>query len=96
MAEDAVIALFPEDPPEYMERGHFSYADPALIERDLRVGGFADVQVETVELATRVSASDAAQGLVLGSPFRAGIERRDPSALDRAVHAVSEARGAWS
>lgn len=35
-AGTAVAALFPDDPPAYMERGPFSYAEPALIERDLR------------------------------------------------------------
>ena len=34
-AGNAVAALFPEDPPEYMERGPFSYVDPARIEHDL-------------------------------------------------------------
>jgi ubiquinone/menaquinone biosynthesis C-methylase UbiE len=94
-AENAVVALFPEDPPQYMERGPFSYADPALIERDLREAGFTDIQLETVALSSRVSARDAAQGLVLGSPFRSEIERRDPSALDRAVNAVTEALSPW-
>lgn len=94
-AEDAIVALFPENPPKYMERGPFSYADPALIERDLAAAGFADIQLETVALSSRVSASDAAQGLVLGSPFRSEIERRDPTALDRALNAVTEALGPW-
>jgi ubiquinone/menaquinone biosynthesis C-methylase UbiE len=94
-AENAVAALFPEDPPQYMERGPFSYADPALIEHDLMAAGFTDIQIETVALSSRVSASDAAQGLVLGSPFRSEIERRDPSALDRAVNAVTEALRPW-
>jgi ubiquinone/menaquinone biosynthesis C-methylase UbiE len=94
-AEDAVVALFPEDPPQYMERGPFSYADPALIEHDLRAAGFTDIELETVALSSRVSARDAAQGMVLGSPFRAEIEWRDPSALDRAVDAVAEALGPW-
>lgn len=94
-AQDAVVALFPEDPPEYMERGPFSYADPALIEHDLFAAGFTDIELETVALSSRVSAPDAAQGLVLGSPFRSEIERRDPSALDRAVNAVTEALRPW-
>jgi len=94
-AEDAVVALFPEDPPEYMERGPFSYSDPALIEHDLLAAGFTDIQCETVALSSRVSARDAAQGLVLGSPFRSEIERRDPSALDRAMNAVTEALRPW-
>jgi hypothetical protein len=94
-AEDAVVALFPEDPPEYMERGPFSYADPALIEHDLLAAGFTDIEVETVALSSRVSGGDAARGIVLGSPFRAEVERRDPSALDRAVNAVTEALRPW-
>ena len=76
-AGNAVAAIFPDDPPAYMEHGPFSYADPALIERDLLAAGFTRIQLETVALTTRVSASDAAQGLVVGSPFRSEIERRD-------------------
>ncbi len=94
-AEDAVVALFPDDPPQYMERGPFSYADPAVIEQDLLEAGFTDIQLETVALSSHVSARDAAQGLVLGSPFRAEIELRDPSALDRALNAVTEALRPW-
>ena len=94
-AEDAVVALFPHDPPEYMERGPFSYADPALIENDLLAAGFSDIQIETIEASSRVNAREAAQGMVLGSPFRSEIERRDPSALDRAVSAVTEALRPW-
>ena len=94
-AEAAVVALFPDDPPRYMERGPFSYADPSIIERDLVEAGFADVQVETVAVSSRVSATEAAQGLVRGSPFRSEIERRDPSALDRALNAVTEALRPW-
>lgn len=94
-AGKAVASLFPEDPPGYMERGPFSYTDPAIIERDLRAAGFAGIQLETVALTTRVSASDAALGMVLGSPFRAEIERRDPSALNRALDAVMAALARW-
>jgi hypothetical protein len=46
-------------------------------------------------LSSHVNAVDAAQGMVLGSPFRAEIERRDPSALDRALHAVTQALARW-
>lgn len=94
-AGTAVAALFPDDPPVYMEHGPFSYADPALIRRDLLASGFTRIQLETVELTTRVSAPIAAKGLVLGSPFRAEIERRDPSAVDRALDAVTAALAPW-
>ena len=94
-AEAAVASLFPDDPPRYMERGPFSYADPETIEQDLRAAGFTDVELETVALSSHVSARDAAQGIVLGSPFRAEIEGRDPSVLNRAVDAVTEALLPW-
>ena len=95
VAEDAVVALFPDDPPDYMRRGPFSYADPTVIEQDLIAAGFADIQVDTVAASSRVNARDAAQGLVLGSPFRAEVERRDASRLDRVLDAVTEALRPW-
>ena len=94
-AEDAVSALFAHEPFDYMERGPFCYADPVRIKHDLRAAGFSDVEIETIELSSRVSARDAAQGLVFGSPFRSEIERRDPSALDRAAEAVAQALEWW-
>jgi ubiquinone/menaquinone biosynthesis C-methylase UbiE len=94
-AADAVGALFPHDPPAYMERGPFSYVDPAQLEHDVLAAGFTQIRLETVALTTRVSARDAAQGIVLGSPFRSQIEQRDPSALDRALDAVTAALARW-
>jgi ubiquinone/menaquinone biosynthesis C-methylase UbiE len=94
-ARNAVAALFPDDPPAYMERGPFSYVDRARIEHDLHAAGFTHIKLETVTLASRVVARDAAHGLVLGSPFRAEIERRDPTGLDRALDAVTAALARW-
>jgi ubiquinone/menaquinone biosynthesis C-methylase UbiE len=93
-AGEAVATLFPKDP-RYMERGPFSYADATVVESDLRAAGFEDVVVETVELSSRVTAQEAAQGIVLGSPFRAEIERLDASALERATAAVRQALLPW-
>jgi ubiquinone/menaquinone biosynthesis C-methylase UbiE len=93
-AGEAVATLFPDDP-RYMERGPFSYTDPALVEQDLRAAGFEAIELETVELSSRVIAQDAAHGIVLGSPFRAEIERLDESALERAATAVDKALRAW-
>ena len=93
-AGEAVASLFPEDP-RYMERGPFSYTDAAVMEEDLRAAGFEAVEVETIELSSRVSAPDAAHGIVLGSPFRAEIERLDASALERATEAVERALEPW-
>ncbi len=78
-----------------MERGPFSYTDPALVEEHLRSAGFDNIELETVELSSLVSAQDGARGVVLGSPFRAEIERLDPSALERATAAVEHALQPW-
>lgn len=94
-AEDAVSAFFAHDPFDYMERGPFCYADPGRIKHDLLAAGFTNVEIETIELSSRVNSRDAAQGLVFGSPFRSEIERRDPSALDRAAEAVAQALVRW-
>jgi ubiquinone/menaquinone biosynthesis C-methylase UbiE len=94
-AGQAVDALFPDDPLRYMERGPYSYTEPAQIEHDLRAAGFTTIDVETVTLTSRVTASDAAQGLVLGGPQRGEIERRDPAALEPAVEAVTRALESW-
>ena len=93
-AGQAVATLFPEDP-RYMERGPFSYTDAVVMEDDLRAAGFEAVEVETIELSSRVSSRDAAHGIVLGSPFRAEIERLDASALERATEAVERALEPW-
>ncbi|HZC22246.1 MAG TPA: methyltransferase domain-containing protein [Candidatus Binatia bacterium] len=93
-AADAVNALFAE-PFDYMDRGPFSYADSGQIKSDLFESGFTEVKIETIELSTRVNARDAARGLVFGSPLRAEIERRDPSAVNRAADAVAHALAPW-
>jgi ubiquinone/menaquinone biosynthesis C-methylase UbiE len=89
-AGEAVGTLFPEDP-RYMEQGPFSYPDPTMVEADLKAAGFEEVELQTVELSSRVDARDAAHGIVLGSPFRAEIERLGDGALERATTAVHEA-----
>lgn len=81
--------LFSDEPFDYMERGPFSYADPVRIKGDLLAGGFSDVEIEVIELSSRLNSRDAAQALVFGSPLRSEIERRDPLALDRAAEAVA-------
>lgn len=94
-AQDAINVLFANTPLDYMERGPFSYSNPAQIKDDLIAGGFNEVDVKTLELSGAVNANDAAQGLVFGSPLRSEIERRDSSALDRASEAVAQALAQW-
>jgi len=91
MVAEALEEEFPEDPPRFLERMPFGYADMARIETDLHSAGFDHVEIETVELSSRVSANDAAAGLCQGSPMRAEIEALGADALDRATIAAAHA-----
>lgn len=82
---------FPDDPPRFLQRAPFGYADREQIDRDMRAGGFADVTIEAVELSSRVSARDAAQGMCVGSPMSAELAERGDGAVGRAAEATERA-----
>ena len=88
---EAVAAEFPADPPRFLERAPFGYADRGQIERDMRAGGFTGISIDTVELHSRVSAGEAARGMCLGSPLTAEIEERGKGAVERATAAAERA-----
>ncbi len=92
VAGAAVAELFPDDPAAFYERIPFRYHDRAIIEQDLRAAGFADVQIETVELRSRAaSAREAAIALTQGTPMRSEIEKRGSEALAAATDAAAKA-----
>jgi SAM-dependent methyltransferase len=92
IAHDAVADLYSEDPPSFIARTPFGYADPARIEADFTAAGFDKLDIDTVELASRpISAADAAMGLVAGCPLRSEIEQRDSNGVDAAVAAAARA-----
>jgi len=84
IAQRTLIELFPDDPPLFMREGPYCYADPGMIERDLRAAGFADVRVDTVEKRSRApSARDAAAALCQGTPMSVELQERAPGSLER-------------
>ncbi len=84
LANQSLIEAYPDNPPQFMTRGPFSYHEPERIERDLHAAGFGDVSIETVELTSRAgSAEEGARGLVYGSPMGVELEEYGPGALDR-------------
>lgn len=92
LAHQAVAELYPYDPPSFLARTPFGYADAAAIERDVRAAGFNQVEVETVARDSKpVPANDAARGLVAGCPLRGEIEERDPDGLASAELAAARA-----
>ena len=92
VASDAVAALFPDDPPAFLPRTPFGYADRGHIKDGLRAAGFTEIQFETVErMSLPADPRSAAMGLIRGSPLSADILARDPNGLDRATDAAAEA-----
>lgn len=81
--QEAIDRLFPDDPPQFLRRTPYGYADPAQIEADLEAAGFGEIRVETVEARSQqVSARDAAAGLCQGTPLRTEIENRCPERME--------------
>ena len=87
---EAVASEFPGDPPAFLQRVPFGYADLELVTADLMAAGFDDLEFETIGHRSRApSALDAAAGLCQGSPLRSEIEARDRNALDRVTEAAA-------
>jgi SAM-dependent methyltransferase len=89
----AVASLFPDDPPRFLPRTPYGYHDRAVIERDLRSGGFTAAPVfATVAVRSRAeSARIPAVGFCEGSPLRAEIEARSPGGLSAVTDAATAA-----
>jgi len=90
---DALGAVFPEDPPRFMDRIPHGYFDPAAIARDLAAGGFtAAPRIDTVSARGRAaSARIAAIAYCQGTPMRNEIEARDAGRLEAATDAAEDA-----
>jgi SAM-dependent methyltransferase len=92
VVQQAVVALFPDNPPLFFERTPFAYFDEARIRTDLAAGGFERVDIETVTLKAPVqSAASAARGLCEGTPLRGEIEARAPGRLGEVTAAATRA-----
>lgn len=93
IAEAAVGALFPSDPPTFISRTPHGYHDFATITADLSKAGFAGPPSfdEVVRPSRAPSAENAARAFVRGTPLRQEIEERDASKLDAAVTAAEQA-----
>jgi ubiquinone/menaquinone biosynthesis C-methylase UbiE len=88
----AVQALYPQDPPRFVERTPFGYFDPAAIRAELQAAGFQRIEIDTVELVSQaVSAEHVAIGLCQGTPLRSEIESRNPQGLAAATAAAASA-----
>jgi ubiquinone/menaquinone biosynthesis C-methylase UbiE len=88
----ALAEIFPDDTAAFYERLPFRYHDRDTIRADLIAAGFERVDIETLELRSRVaSARDAAIALTQGTPMRSEIEQRGPDALALATDTAEKA-----
>lgn len=89
----ALAALFPHDPPRFMERTPHGYHDHELIAADLAAAGFAKApRITTLAARSRAaSARDVAIAYCQGTPMRNEIEVRDASRLAEATEVAAAA-----
>ena len=72
----AVVALSPDDPAEFLTRPH-GYCDLGLIDEQLATAGFRDVEFQVQRKDIHASsARDIVMGALAGSPLAAELEER--------------------
>ncbi|MBC5785713.1 methyltransferase domain-containing protein [Ramlibacter sp. USB13] len=90
---EALVPLYPQDPPRFMARTPHGYHDPHAIARDLGEGGFTTAP-DIVTLTERSCASGPevpAMAYCQGTPLRNEIEARGGPGLLAATQAATQA-----
>lgn len=89
---NALVRIFPDDPPRFLARTPHGYHDKALIRRDLEDAGFSDVAIETRAEQSRASSPRLpAVAYCQGTVLRTEIEARDAGKLDAATDYAASA-----
>jgi SAM-dependent methyltransferase len=87
----ALESLFPNDPPRFLARTPHGYNDPAIMEKELKLGGFKSFDIETIAQRSRAdSPTVPALGYVQGTPLRDEITARDPSRIADATRIATK------
>lgn len=88
----ALVELYPDNPPSFMERTPHGYFDERVIREDLARAGFTTTATITTltERSRAASARVVAEAFCKGTPIRGMLEARGPGELERAT-AVAEA-----
>jgi ubiquinone/menaquinone biosynthesis C-methylase UbiE len=87
-----LAAVFPDDPPRFMERTPHGYHDTDRIRGELTSAGFTDVSIDAVDARSKAaSPRDPAIAYCQGTPWRNEIEARDASRLQEATDRAAEA-----
>ncbi|GAB4068207.1 class I SAM-dependent methyltransferase [Ancylobacter sonchi] len=86
---EALTALFPEDPPLFMERTPHGYSSLDRLHEDVSGAGLTGFTAAVVSHVGRAhSARDLAVAFCQGTPLRGEIEARAPGRLEEVTNAV--------
>ena len=89
---EALVAVFPQDPPRFMARTPHGYHDVARIRHELEAAGFVDIAVDAVDGVSKASSPRIpAIAICQGTPLRNEIEARDAARLEEATERAAEA-----
>ncbi|MGA2568076.1 MAG: methyltransferase domain-containing protein [Pseudolabrys sp.] len=88
----ALAAVFPNDPPRFLERTPHGYHDVEQIRVELSAAGFTGISIDAVDdVSKALSPSHPAIAFCQGTPLRNEIEARDASRLQEATNLATEA-----
>ncbi len=91
LVTEAATAVFPEDPPVFLSRTPHGYHDIAEITDELKMAGFSNISVATLEEnSVGTSARHPAIAYCQGTPLRGEIEARDASLLEYVTDKAAE------
>jgi ubiquinone/menaquinone biosynthesis C-methylase UbiE len=88
----ALADVFPNDPPQFMQRTPHGFHDNNVIRADLKNAGFRHITIEPIEATSRAeSAKTAVIAYCQGSPLKLEIEQRGAPGLEAAMEKATEA-----
>jgi ubiquinone/menaquinone biosynthesis C-methylase UbiE len=89
---EALVTVFPSDPPRFLARTPHGYHDVERIRAELKTAGFTDISIDaTDERSKAASPDDPAIAYCQGTPLRNEIEARDASRLQEATTQAAKA-----
>jgi ubiquinone/menaquinone biosynthesis C-methylase UbiE len=92
VVDQAVAALFPDNPPHFMARTPHGYYDVERIRDELKSAGFIEIAVDSVDRRSKASSPRIpAMAYCQGTPLRNEIESRDASRLEEATNRAADA-----
>jgi ubiquinone/menaquinone biosynthesis C-methylase UbiE len=88
----ALADVFPNDPPQFMQRTPHGFHDNNIIRADLKKAGYQHITIEPMEATSRAeSAKTAVIAYCQGSPLKLEIEQRGAPGLEAAMEKATEA-----